>query len=537
MSRLHRPALVALALALLGAGCRSATCPEGFVIAGDRCAPTDGFDAGPDADAGEGRDAGCPTRHRDMDGDGFGDPDAPNETCPAPSDYVDDARDCDDGDGAVNPDADEACNAVDDDCDDAVDEDFDCEQNGTDVPCTTACGSTGVGSCDASCTATACAPPEESCTHADDDCDGAVDEGGLQDLLAGGTYGSSTQPARTWTFGGDAPIAFTVYRGGAILAQRFTADGEPDGAEEVIFTVPLDLELGTFLIDMARAGDRYVLLVPNADGSQIEARLFAADTLDPVGDPLTIVEAAGTGVQSAQVAADDSNVLFAYTNDGDLELLATDTDLTPTGSTTSIASSAEGPLSITAGRDGSLDWWVAYSTFGSDAELQLQKIRPFGTTVGSPIRIDPTDDNEWFPVVAVDDEGDVGVLFGTGRAGTFGLRFEVRSGADGSLIGGADVTDEWGVCVYFAVPYCRPSTLVWSGSRWLVGHVAPGPTSEETETRLQVLAPDATPLAALALATSVDQFRMPSGASLPSGVTLLTVPTPSEARYHRWGCP
>ena len=62
------------------------------------------------------------TFHADQDGDGFGDADAPLDACAAPTGYVLDATDCDDGDTAVNPGAIEVCNTVDDDCDGEIDE-------------------------------------------------------------------------------------------------------------------------------------------------------------------------------------------------------------------------------------------------------------------------------------------------------------------------------------------------------------------------------------------------------------------------------
>lgn len=58
-----------------------------------------------------------PAQFRDADGDGFGDPSLPD---PA---GVDNALDCDDGDSAVFPGADEHCDAKDEDCDGVVDED------------------------------------------------------------------------------------------------------------------------------------------------------------------------------------------------------------------------------------------------------------------------------------------------------------------------------------------------------------------------------------------------------------------------------
>ncbi|MBI4599197.1 putative metal-binding motif-containing protein [Candidatus Uhrbacteria bacterium] len=60
--------------------------------------------------------------YQDLDSDGFGDPAKPAGTCAAPDDYVDNADDCDDSDASINPDADEICDEADNDCDGAVDE-------------------------------------------------------------------------------------------------------------------------------------------------------------------------------------------------------------------------------------------------------------------------------------------------------------------------------------------------------------------------------------------------------------------------------
>ena len=58
----------------------------------------------------------------DLDGDGFGDPAASIAACTLPSGYVDDDSDCDDGDAAVSPAADEICDGIDNDCDALVDD-------------------------------------------------------------------------------------------------------------------------------------------------------------------------------------------------------------------------------------------------------------------------------------------------------------------------------------------------------------------------------------------------------------------------------
>jgi hypothetical protein len=63
------------------------------------------------------------TYYRDVDGDGFGDPDRSVQDTSRPSGYVVDDNDCDDTDGDINPDADEICNGDDDDCDGDVDDD------------------------------------------------------------------------------------------------------------------------------------------------------------------------------------------------------------------------------------------------------------------------------------------------------------------------------------------------------------------------------------------------------------------------------
>jgi hypothetical protein len=65
------------------------------------------------------------TWYRDADGDGYGDEAATEEDCAMPDGFVAVAGDCDDGDGLVNPEAQEECGGdgapVDEDCDELVD--------------------------------------------------------------------------------------------------------------------------------------------------------------------------------------------------------------------------------------------------------------------------------------------------------------------------------------------------------------------------------------------------------------------------------
>ncbi len=83
-------------------------------------ATCDGLDNDCDDEVDEGTSPG--TYYRDADEDGYGDPDAPVEACGAPEGYVDNDRDCDDGNDGIHPEATEVCDDLDNDCNDLVDD-------------------------------------------------------------------------------------------------------------------------------------------------------------------------------------------------------------------------------------------------------------------------------------------------------------------------------------------------------------------------------------------------------------------------------
>ena len=131
----------------------------------------------------------------DRDGDGFGDPADTVTACEAPADTVTNALDCDDGDAAVHPDADEVCDGVDNDCDALLDDADDSLDVSTGATFYGDVDADGFGDPDFS--LFACAQPEgfvedatdcddatadvnpdadEVCDDVDNDCDGLVDD-------------------------------------------------------------------------------------------------------------------------------------------------------------------------------------------------------------------------------------------------------------------------------------------------------------------------------------------------------------------------
>ncbi|MFN7146238.1 MAG: MopE-related protein, partial [Myxococcota bacterium] len=137
------------------------------------------------------------TWYHDADGDGWGDAGVTAEACARPVGYSADPTDCDDADAAVHPSAPEACNAADDDCDGAVDEPdrfgndrwyTDADGDGAGDPldwvasCEPVAGRVATGEdCD---DADADVHPDavEHCDSVDEDCDGTVDDGGVDPL-------------------------------------------------------------------------------------------------------------------------------------------------------------------------------------------------------------------------------------------------------------------------------------------------------------------------------------------------------------------
>ena len=154
----------------------------------------DGKDNDCDGTIDEGASAG--TFYRDVDGDGYGVSTDTVTGCSAPSGYVALSGDCNDGASGIHPGAAEVCDEVDNDCDGSIDEgvsmgtyyrDSDGDGYGVSSDSVTACSAPSgyvASSGDCNDGASGIYPgAAEICDDADNDCDGAVDEG-----VAASTY-------------------------------------------------------------------------------------------------------------------------------------------------------------------------------------------------------------------------------------------------------------------------------------------------------------------------------------------------------------
>jgi len=154
--------------------------PDTYPGADEYC---DGHDDNCDGDIDEDAAVDVITWYQDYDGDTYGDASSTDIDCSQPSGYVADDTDCDDGDDAQYPGADEYCNSEDDDCDGDIDEDGEVVDGDTYYADS---DTDGVG--DASTTIEACSAPSGYVDNAWD-CD---DNDGSEPVVVDGSGGSST---------------------------------------------------------------------------------------------------------------------------------------------------------------------------------------------------------------------------------------------------------------------------------------------------------------------------------------------------------
>ncbi|MAA78584.1 MAG: hypothetical protein CL916_04940 [Deltaproteobacteria bacterium] len=131
--------------------------------------------------------------YQDSDEDGYGNILMTQTSCVAPSGYLADSSDCNDGNVNINPSADEICNTEDDDCNGTIDEaaidslvfyeDADEDGYGNISSYSIACEAptgyiSNAGDCDDG-NVDINAGEEEQCNGIDDDCDGNIDDGAI----------------------------------------------------------------------------------------------------------------------------------------------------------------------------------------------------------------------------------------------------------------------------------------------------------------------------------------------------------------------
>ena len=156
-----------------------------------------------DCDGTKDEDATGNTYYRDADGDTYGDPDNTINACTRPTGYVTNNTDCNDGNAAIKPGAnDNTCNGVDNDCDGSIDE------NAPRITYYQDADADGYGN--ASITQSACSQPTGYVTNATDcnDGDAAIHPGSNDNTCNGVDENCSGAPDEnapkiTYYFDGD----------------------------------------------------------------------------------------------------------------------------------------------------------------------------------------------------------------------------------------------------------------------------------------------------------------------------------------------
>ena len=232
------------------------------------------------------------TWYLDLDDDGFGDGDLEVASCRRPDGYASNAADCDDDNKNVRPTAPELCNEIDDDCSGIADDgpQMECAL-GEIVECTTECGSIGAASCTPECRVeSACAPPIETCSGADDDCDGVVDEGLLSpstvstfDLHQDGMTETSARLVSAQNglflfYFGRRRIAGTLGYNVRLYVVKIGEDGLPLGTPKLIRESPAGDETGP--IHVVTVGYSAYVAIPPTDAGPELLRVSLVDLFE-----------------------------------------------------------------------------------------------------------------------------------------------------------------------------------------------------------------------------------------------------------------
>lgn len=301
----------------------------------------DGIDNNCDEQVDEAGATGGATFYADSDGDSYGNAADTETACSAPSGFVDNDDDCDDGDSGVNPSAIEVCDDQDNNCDGATDEgvattyfrDADGDGYGnpgaTDDACSAPSGYVGNGDdCDDG--SNQIHPgAAEICDNVDNDCDGDTDDddSGVTETLKyyedsdGDLYGDTSSVANAC----DAPSGYT------------SSNGDCDDSDPFVNPAAPEVCNGD--------DDDCDTLVDADDDSVTDATTYYMDAdLDSYGDPTTatpICGDAGSEYSMDWTDCDDGNPSInpsatevCDSADNDCDTLVDDDDDSVTGQTT-----------------------------------------------------------------------------------------------------------------------------------------------------------------------------------------------------------
>ncbi len=171
------------------------------------------------------------TFYADADGDTYGNPSSTTLACTAPSGYVINNTDCNDGNAAVRPNATEICNGIDDNCNSQTDEgvkstfyaDADLDTYGNPASTTQACSApSGYVSNNTDCNdANAAVHPGVSdvCNGIDDNCNGSTDENGIVATISpGGSVSACKGTTITLTANAGTGLTYQWLKGSSNIA-------------------------------------------------------------------------------------------------------------------------------------------------------------------------------------------------------------------------------------------------------------------------------------------------------------------------------
>ncbi len=285
-----------------------------------------GVDDDCDGTTDEAAAADASTWYADADADRYGDAGTSTRACAAPSGYVADARDCDDGRALSNPGATEYCNGYDDDCDGTTDEaaaadaatwyaDSDSDGFGDAASATVSCTSPAGHVADATdCDdARALTNPAatEYCNSDDDDCDGIVDDGPMD----GTTYYADADGDG---FGDESHTVSECSLPAGYADNTLDCD-DADAAEPRVADAARGSATGTGLlgdptdsiqsaIDLAYA---CVLVYPGTYTETIDLNGKSLDVFGVEGPDVTILDASTSGCNASSPSGCETAVTIA----------------------------------------------------------------------------------------------------------------------------------------------------------------------------------------------------------------------------------